>query len=617
MTNEKQIQQLLNFFIKATKNLSNIAFSLKKTGIAYYEFIANDIQNSIEDSKLNFFIQLGKRTGFGRIPITINLQDDEKIIIASYAMRLVENNKKLSDSNFSLLKDFVFFQYPAYFIIIYSEKKDFNKSYLSYKKQLKTLNFTISNFKKEINSSNVKIIETNFFHNEENYLVYHIFVNLYQEKEEIITKNKLINITINTFKLFENINVKLSPKVNILLGKNAFGKTTFLQALALANIPDNNPDINNYQEFAKQNYQEAEIITEREKEQTSTIIINTDGKTINNLKTNIHEPVFLAYGTNLFSRYTNHNYSNLINKLINGSKEWYFTKSIFEESTNSFYDPLGVLNTLNWEIGEKARELKNFILDTLNELLPKEFNISYDSVNKISYYFVDGSKNYLKTEQLSEGYKNNILLLTDIIIRLISINQSIKTDKNIASAFHDTKGIICIDEFDRHMHPLWQKSYVENLCNLLPNIQFILTTHNPISILGREEGEIQVFYRNNKNEIDIKQLPATLEIDAGTVLLTHFDMNSILSNDLQQKIDKFYELKTINNLSDKQQTNLLNLEKTLNDTFVGINIHDFRFLKFLNFLKENNINHRERLEELVIDEKDVNNFRNEFKEYYK
>ncbi len=447
--------------------------------------------------------------------------------------------------------------------------------------------------------------------------VYNLFVKINQEKEEIISENKLSNIAINSFKLFENINIELSPKVNIFLGKNAFGKTTFLQALALANIPDNNTDINSLQGFVKQNYVEAEIIIMREGEQSSSIIINNSEKTTSNLKTDIHEPVFLAYGTNLFSRYTDHNYSELVTELINGSKKWYFSQSIFEETTASFYDPLGILNTLNETKQEKAIEIKECILIIFKRLLPIEFKISLDSKWNKSYYFVDGNNNYLKTEQLSEGYKNNILLLTDIITRLISINQSKNLDNEIFSALQKTKGIIAIDEFDRHMHPSWQKSYVEDLCSLLPNIQFVFTTHNPISILGRKEGEIQMFYRNKENEIDIKQLPETLLIDAGTVLLTHFDMSSILSIELQQKIDVFYELKSKTKLSEEEQTSLLKLENTLNDTFVGINIHDFRFLKFLKFLKENNINHRERLEELVIGEEDITNFRNEFKEYYK
>lgn len=609
INNEKLISKLLNFTIIAAKSLSNVAHSIKNAEVAYNEFIANSLRNSIQDTKyLNLTVQTEHLlSNDGRIDITISSRDN--IIVACEGVRLRHFNKNIVNQQFLKLEKYSLANASAFFFIIYNETTDFNKSFKKYIDE-----FSLGQ-NSELDYTNPNIYTAKNTLN--GMPVYHIFANINQEKEEIISKNKLQNITINSFKLFENINIELSPKVNIFLGKNAFGKTSFLQALALANIPDNNTDINNFQGLVKQNYTEAEVVIQRKEEQTSSIIINNNGKISSNIKIDIHEPVFLAYGTNLFSRYTDHNYSKLVNELINGSKKWYFTQSIFEETTASFYDPLGVLNTLHETKGEKAKEIKTFMLKVLNDLLPSEFKISLDTKFNKSYYFIDSSNNYLKTEQLSEGYKNNILLLTDIILRLISINQEKKSNNDILSVFQNTKGIIAIDEFDRHMHPSWQKSYVSDLCKLLPNIQFVFTTHNPISILGRKEGEIQMFYRNKENEIDIKQLPETLAIDAGTVLLTHFDMNSILSDDLQQKIDKFYELKSTIKLSKEEQTSLKNLENTLNNTFVGINIHDFRFLKFLKFLKENNINHRERLEELVIGKEDVNNFRNEFKEYYK
>jgi len=495
---EKLIPELLNFIIKATKDLANVVWLLKNTEVAYNEFISNSLRSSIKNTEyLNLYVQTEHRlSNDGIIDITIN--SPNKIIVACEGVRLRHFNKTLIKQQLLKLQKYSISNATVFFFIVYNETSDFEKSFRKY-----TEEFSLG-LHSEYDYTNSNILTAKNIIN--GIPVYHLFVNINQEKEEIISENKLNNITITSFKLFENINIELSPKVNIFLGKNAFGKTSFLQALALANIPDNNTDINNFQDFIKQNYTEIEIVIKREGEQSSCIIINNSGKTTGNLKTDIHEPIFLSYGTNLFSRYTDHNYSKLVSELINGSKKWYFTQSIFEETTASFYDPLGILNTLNETKDEKAIEIKECILAIFKKLLPVEFKISLDSKWNKSYFFVDGNNTYLKTEQLSEGYKNNILLLTDIMTRLISINQSKKLDIEIFSALQKTKGIIAIDEFDRHMHPSWQKSYVEDLCNLLPNIQFVFTTHNPISILGRKEGEIQMFYRNKEKEIDIKQL---------------------------------------------------------------------------------------------------------------
>lgn len=171
----------------------------------------------------------------------------------------------------------------------------------------------------------------------------------------------------------------------------------------------------------------------------------------------------------------------------------------------------------------------------------------YESVG-MSYCFQDPNGTLLNTEQLSEGYRINVLLLTDILIRILIVFKPFHNHIDIKSI----KGIIAIDEFDRHLHPTWQKVYIENLIKFLPNVQFFLTTHNPVSILGREEGEVQYFYHDKEKGICVKPLPNTKNLDAGTILLTPFEMETIISNDLQNKLYRYYDLKTVDNKTNEQ-----------------------------------------------------------------
>lgn len=50
----------------------------------------------------------------------------------------------------------------------------------------------------------------------------------------------------------------------------------------------------------------------------------------------------------------------------------------------------------------------------------------------------------------------------------------------------EIKGVVVIDEIDAHLHNKLQKDILPSLLQLFPKIQFILTTHSPIFLLGME-----------------------------------------------------------------------------------------------------------------------------------
>jgi len=45
-----------------------------------------------------------------------------------------------------------------------------------------------------------------------------------------------------TFKLFERLELNGIDQINVIIGKNASGKTSLLQALALGLMPEHSPD---------------------------------------------------------------------------------------------------------------------------------------------------------------------------------------------------------------------------------------------------------------------------------------------------------------------------------------------------------------------------------------
>ena len=50
----------------------------------------------------------------------------------------------------------------------------------------------------------------------------------------------------------------------------------------------------------------------------------------------------------------------------------------------------------------------------------------------------------------------------------------------------DVKGIVVVDEIDLHLHARHQYEVLPNLIRLFPNVQFIVTSHSPLFVLGME-----------------------------------------------------------------------------------------------------------------------------------
>jgi len=89
----------------------------------------------------------------------------------------------------------------------------------------------------------------------------------------------------------------------------------------------------------------------------------------------------------------------------------------------------------------------------------------------------------LEVGQLSDGVRNMIALVADVAYRMVRLNSHFGAD-----AAKRTPGIVMIDEVDMHLHPEWQQQVLASLRRAFPVIQLIVTTHSPqvLSTVRRE-----------------------------------------------------------------------------------------------------------------------------------
>jgi len=86
---------------------------------------------------------------------------------------------------------------------------------------------------------------------------------------------------------------------------------------------------------------------------------------------------------------------------------------------------------------------------------------------------------------LSDGQRSMLALVGDLAIKCVQLNPHLGKDSATKSP-----GIVLIDELDLHLHPNWQRQVVECLRGAFPEMQFICTTHSPFVVQSLRAGEL-------------------------------------------------------------------------------------------------------------------------------
>ena len=430
-------------------------------------------------------------------------------------------------------------------------------------------------------------------------------------------KDYVTNINIKNFKIFKDIEFKLSKNINIIIGNNGLGKTTFLQALTLGLLNRDSIEENakKFPAYINFNAERSEIKINWGENEYRKLWIYSKGLPKEESPVNPPYNIMLSYGVNLdTTRIQEH--TTFVEKLVIGKEKSYFTKSIFEDSYSEMHDPLKILEHLDNEIklpyhlrDELKEKIKNkgkninneykeiilindLIFRTINsflQLITESEQIQIHFHNNV-YYFKDFFGNYLKTEHLSEGYKDHVLLITDILIRILSVRNTIlKENKELEineGIFQKAKGVIIIDEFDRHLHPNWQRKLLFQLKKYFSKIQFILTTHNIFSLQSAVGANaIKITMINNKIQIESSKVEAQNILSiAGE--FTDFDYDYETQNELTELSDAIKEIDN-GNINLAYSYELKNVVKTLLEKGEEINSMTSSFILRLNEILKN------------------------------
>jgi uncharacterized protein (TIGR02646 family) len=135
---------------------------------------------------------------------------------------------------------------------------------------------------------------------------------------------------------------------------------------------------------------------------------------------------------------------------------------------------------------------------------------------------------------LSDGFQSVVALCGDVMKSLLDGFPTMQ----------EAEGIVLLDEIEAHLHPTWKIEIVNRLRKTFPSVAFLVSTHDPLCLKGLEEGEIVVLQRDeNRKLVPITNVPPVNDLRADQILTSFlFGLHSTRGDDASAAIARYAEL---------------------------------------------------------------------------
>ncbi|MEA1893749.1 MAG: AAA family ATPase [Euryarchaeota archaeon] len=324
---------------------------------------------------------------------------------------------------------------------------------------------------------------------------------------------KIHTLQLHNFRKFADNTFRFHPQFTVLIGDNASGKTSILDALAvmlgtyipksqegatIGGIKKKDARLRIFEKYDQVTMEQQKPTflnaqgTLHEKRIEWTRNLGDRGKKARDL-TQIGEddlaavsngedvrlPVLLYYGT---GRLWDVHRKVKIGKP--GSRTVGYRNCMDPKSDHHLFKKWFSRLELSALQNNKTIEVLEAVRDATKVCIPGAKRFYYDVANgALMIEFKD--EGYCLFDNLSDGYRNMVAMVADIAHRAARLNPHLS-----ANAATESSGVILIDEIDLHLHPQWQRHVVGDLQKAFPNIQFIVTTHSPFILQSLNPGEV-------------------------------------------------------------------------------------------------------------------------------
>lgn len=158
---------------------------------------------------------------------------------------------------------------------------------------------------------------------------------------------------------------------------------------------------------------------------------------------------------------------------------------------------------------------------------------------------------------LSSGFQSTIAWIADLLGHYA-------LDMGRVVAPSEMRGIVLIDELDLHLHPRWQMQLVPALRRIFPKLQFVATTHSPLILPGLQRGEALVLRAKDDGRVEVRESDDDPRLlTASQLLREYFGVEGLYLNAVGGKVRRFEQLAAIAARSDAEQREVELLQREL------------------------------------------------------
>lgn len=325
----------------------------------------------------------------------------------------------------------------------------------------------------------------------------------------------------------------------LILGENSTGKSSILEAIVLAAIPEDmrdeldldgrsmtlNPEYMG--ETEKTGTRGCRVELEfRDGGGTILTIGAKDGRMRTSARLKGSRPPIFAYGAHrLFGKTRQKSYVRRIETLFRNDRQ--------------------ISNPEPWlaELAKRKPEALNEVVSALRHIIridgefrdievkPGKENEAGRCVINVHKKKQDGS-DYIVPQRLdivSSGYRAVLALVCDVLEGLMDAAPHLSP----RDARHG-EAIVLVDEIEAHLHPRWKLQIVAGLRKALPRVTFIFTSHDPLCVRGMRDGEVMMLHRYQNTGDGPSSMPEVVERVADFDHIETMTVEQLLTSEMFQ-----------------------------------------------------------------------------------